>query len=117
MFSLPEEWRRTLSWGQRHRLLVMRLTLLLTLTLLIALVGTVAVYFLERHVPGTEIRTVFDSFYFAMVQLLTVSSSLKNPLSTGARILNILFEMWGVLFVAGTAGSVATFFLSDDDGT
>ena len=48
------------------------------------------------------------------VQLLTVSSSLKNPLTTGGRVLNILFEIWGVLFVAGVTGAFATFFLSDD---
>ena len=114
VFSLPEEWRRSLSWQQRHRVLVARLTFLLTLTFLIALVGTVAIYFLERHARGTEINTVFDAFYFTAVQLLTVSSSLKNPLNTGGRILNILFEIWGVLFVGGTAGALATFFLSDD---
>jgi hypothetical protein len=50
------------------------------------------------------------------VQLLTGSSSLTNPLSAGGRIVNILFEIWGVIFVAGTAGALATFFLSDDDG-
>jgi hypothetical protein len=113
---LPHEWRRILSWQQRHRLLVARFTFLLTLTFLVGLVGSVAIYFLERHASGTEVKTAFDAFYFTTVQLLTVSSSLKNPLSTGGRILNVLFEIWGVIFVAGTAGSVATFFLSDDGG-
>ncbi|HEX2434765.1 MAG TPA: hypothetical protein VHI55_12530, partial [Gaiellaceae bacterium] len=78
MFSLPQEWRRTFfSWQQRHRLLVARFTFLVAITSLVALVGTVAIYFLERHAPGTEIKTVFDAFYFTTVQLLTVSSSLK----------------------------------------
>jgi hypothetical protein len=31
------------------------------------------------------------------------------------RVLNILFEIWGVLFVAGTTGALASFFLSEDD--
>jgi hypothetical protein len=115
VFSLPQEWRRTFfSWQQRHRLLVARFTFLVAITSLVALVGTVAIYFLERHAPGTEIKTVFDAFYFTTVQLLTVSSSLKNPLTAGGRILNILFEIWGVLFVAGVTGAFATFFLSDD---
>ena len=114
MFSLPQEWRRILSWQQRHRLLAARITFLVALTSLVAFVGTVAIYFLERHAPGTEIKTVFDAFYFTTVQLLTVSSSLKNPLTTGGRVLNILLEIWGVLFVAGTTGAMATFFLSDD---
>jgi ion channel len=102
------------SWKQRHRLLVARFTFLAALTSLVALVGTIAIYFLERHAPGTQIKTVFDAFYFTTVQLLTVSSSLRNPLTTGGRVLNILFEIWGVMFVAGTTGAVATFFLSED---
>jgi hypothetical protein len=116
VFSLPQEWRRSIAWQQRHRALVARLTFLLTLTFLFSLVGTVGIYFLERHARGTEINTLFDAFYSTAVQLLTVSSSLRNPLATGGRILNILFEIWGVLVVGGTAGAVATFFLSDDDG-
>ena len=114
MFSLPHEWRRLLSWQQRHRLLVARLTFLVALTCLVALVGTVATYFLERHDPDTEIETLFDAFYFTMVQLLTVSSSLKNPVTTGGRVLKILLEIWGVLFVAGATGAMASFFLTDD---
>jgi Ion channel len=115
VFSLPQEWRRIFTWQQRHRLLVARLTFLLILTFLFALVGAVAVYFLERDAPNTEIKTVFDAFYFTTVQLLTVSSSLKNPLSTGGRVLNILFEIWGVIFVAGAAGAGATFFLTENE--
>ncbi|HET8873831.1 MAG TPA: ion channel [Gaiellaceae bacterium] len=114
MFSLPQEWRRILTWGQRHRLLVARFTFIVALTSFVALVGTVAIYFLERRARGTEITTVFDAFYFTTVQLLTVSSSLKNPLTTGGRVLNILLEIWGVLFVAGATGALAAFFLSED---
>ena len=44
---------------------------------------------------------------------MTVSSSLKNPVTTGGRILNILLEIWGVLFVAATTGAFASLFLSD----
>jgi Ion channel len=115
VFSVPAEWRRILGWQERRRLLLARLGFLIAATLLIALVGTVAVYFLERHAPGTEIRSPWDAFFFTTVQLLTVSSSLKNPIATGGRIVNIAFESWGVIFVAGTADSAATFFLSDDD--
>ena len=68
MFSLPQEWRRTFfSWQQRHRLLVARFTFLVASTSLVALVGTAAIYFLERHAPGTEIKTVFDALYFTTV--------------------------------------------------
>jgi hypothetical protein len=115
LFSLPEEWRRILSWPACHRLLAARLTFLLAVTLGIALLGSVAVYFLERHARQTEVTTVWDAFYFTTVQILTVSSSLKNPISSGGRVVNILLEFWGVIFVAGMTGSVVSFFLTQDD--
>src|SRR5215472_18960828 len=90
VFSFPQEWRRMLSWQQRHRVLASRLSLLFGLTALVAVIGTVATYFLERHAPETEVRTVFDAFYFTTTQLVTVSSSLKNPVTTAGRVLNIL---------------------------
>ena len=81
---------------------------------MLALVGTVAIYFLERSARGTEITTVFDAFYFTTVQLLTVSSSLRTPLTTGGRVLNILLEIWALFVVTGVAGSFAAFFASAD---
>jgi voltage-gated potassium channel len=109
--TVPEEWGRILRWGNRHRLLLERLGLLWLLTLVVGCAGAIGIYFLERNAPGTEITSYFDAFYFTMVQLLTVSSSLKNPLTTGGRVLNLVFEFWGVLFVAGSAGALVTFFL------
>ena len=102
-----------LTWQERHRVLVSRLSLLFGLTAVVALVGTVATYFLERHAPETEVKSVFDAFYFTTTQLVTVSSSLKNPVTTAGRVLNILPEIWGVLFVAATTGAFASFFLSE----
>ena len=104
-----------LTWQQRHRVLVSRLTLLFAATFVVTVIGTVATYFLERHAPETEVKTVFDAFYFTTTQLVTVSSSLKNPVTTAGRVLNILLEIWGVLFVAATTGAFASFFLSSGD--
>jgi hypothetical protein len=115
MNTLGSEWRRMLSWEDRHRVLLARLSILVFLTLLIDAIGTVVFYFLERDAAGSEVTTLFDAFFFTTVQLLTVSSQLKNPLTTGGRIVDLLFELWAVIIVAGTAGSMATFFLSGDD--
>jgi hypothetical protein len=46
--------------------------------------------------------------------VLTVSSSLANPVTPLGRIVDLLLELWGVLAVAGTAGAVATFFFTSD---
>jgi hypothetical protein len=116
VLSLPQEWRRSLSWQGRHRVLVARLTLLLTLNFLIALIGTVAIYFLERHAPGTEINTVFDAFYFTAVQLLTRLLSAEESAEHRRAHPEHPVRDLGVPFVGGTAGALVTFFLSDDDG-
>jgi hypothetical protein len=43
------------------------------------------------------------------VQLLTVSSQLKNPVTTAGRVLDMFLEFWAVLVVAGSAGALANF--------
>jgi hypothetical protein len=48
------------------------------------------------------------------VQLLTVSSQIKNPLTPTGRLIDVALELWAVVVVAGSAGAVATFFQSCD---
>lgn len=111
---IGEELSRLGTWEERHRRLFARLLLVLLLTVVLDVVGTVAVYFLERHVKGGDIHNLFDAFFFTTVQLLTVSSQIKNPLTTGGRVVDILLEIWAVIVVAGSAGAIATFFQSAD---
>ena len=99
-----------LNWEKRHQTLLTRLGIVLGATLALDLVGTIAIYYLERHVKHGEIHTVFDAFFFTTVQLLTVSSQIKNPLTVGGRILDIFLELWAVVVVAGSAGAIAAFF-------
>ena len=42
------------------------------------------------------------------MQLLTVSSQIKNPLTAGGRIVDVVLEVWAVIVVAGSAGAIAT---------
>ncbi len=111
---LSAELSRLLRWGERHRRLVSRLALVLVLTLVVDAFGSLAVYFLERHAPGGDIHSPFDAFFFTTVQLLTVSSQIRNPLTVGGRIVDIFLEVWAVIVVAGSAGAVASFFGSAD---
>jgi hypothetical protein len=87
-----------------------RLLIVWGATVVVAMAGAVAIYFFERHQPGTQIHSFGDSLFWTSAQLLTVSSQLRNPISTGARILDIFFEMWAISVVAVLAGSVGTFF-------
>ena len=113
---MHEELRQLTTWSGRHRRLLGRLLLVLFLTLVVDLAATVAIYFLERNVAGGDISTLWDAFFFSTVQLLTVSSQIRNPLTVGGRIVDIVLEVWAVLIVAGSAGAVASFFQSADRG-
>jgi hypothetical protein len=50
------------------------------------------------------------------VQLLTVSSQIKNPLTTPGRLVDIGLEVWSIFVVTAVAGSFASFFSSGDAG-
>ena len=101
---------RIFSWEVHHRRLLTRLAVVLSLTALVDLCGTVVVYFAERHAAGTEITSLGDALFFTTVQLLTVSSQLTNPLTTVGRVTDVVLEVWAVLVVAGSAGAMADFF-------
>ena len=88
--------------------------LLILATLAIDVIGTLLDYSFERHAKGTEVKTLFDSFFYTTVQLLTVSSSLKNPVTVAGRVVDMGLELWGVLAIAGSAGAIASFFQSGD---
>jgi hypothetical protein len=106
------EWKRLMTYEQRHAKLLGRLGLVVVLTAIVDLFGTVAIYFAERHADRTEITTLGDAFFFTTVQLLTVSSQLRNPFTTMGRAIDIVLEIWAVVVVAGAAGAMADFFHS-----
>ncbi len=103
-----------MRWEERHRILVGRLLLVLVLTAAIDVVGTVLEYFLERGVQGGDINSFGDAAFFTTVQLLTVSSQIRNPLTASGRIVDVLLEVWAVIVVAGSAGAIASFFQTAD---
>jgi hypothetical protein len=110
MNMVTAELDRIMSWEERHRRLVARLLIVLLSTLVVDALGTVAIYFSERHAHGTEIKTIGDAAFFTSVQLLTVSSQIPNPFTTTGRVVDVLLEVWAVVVVAGSAGAIATFF-------
>ena len=105
-----EEMKRLTSWEERHRRLLARLTIVVLATIVIDSIGSVLVYFLERGAQGTEISTFGDALFFTTVQLLTVSSQIRNPLTPWGRVVDIVLEVWAVIVVAGSAGAMAAFF-------
>jgi hypothetical protein len=101
--------RQLMNWEDRHRQLTKRLAIVLALTALIDAAGTVATYALEKG-PHGDIHSFGDALFFTTVQLLTVSSQIKNPLTPWGRVVDVLLEIWAVVVVAGSAGAIADFF-------
>ncbi len=111
---LTEEIRRLMTWEERHRRLVARLLIVLLGTLLLDAVGTVCIYLLERNAAGTDVHTIGQALFFSTVQLLTVSSQLRNPVTPLGRVVDVGLQLWAVVVVAGSAGAIAAFFQTAD---
>jgi hypothetical protein len=87
-----------------------RVIAIVTITLIVDLIASVAILFLERHAANTEITNFGDSIFWVTTQLLTVSSQLHNPITPAARLIDILLEAISISVVATLAGSFAAFF-------
>jgi hypothetical protein len=93
-----------------HELLRSRLVFLFVATLILDAVASVLIFLFERHASGTEITNLGDSVFWTSTQLLTVSSQLRNPISTPARVLDIFLQAYAISAVAFLAGSFGAFF-------
>jgi hypothetical protein len=114
---IREELQRFWTWEERHRRLVARLVLLFLLpTAVIDGVGTLAMYHLEQNASGTQIHSLYDSWFFTTTQLLTVSSQIQNPVTDAGRLVDVFLELWAVFAIGGAGGAFASFFMTSDKG-
>ena len=111
---IREELKRLGTWSERHRRLLARLLVALALTLAVDLVGAIGVWLVERHAKATDVHTYGEALFFSTAQVLTVSSSMKNPLTVPGRVFDVLLEIWAVFVITAVAGSFASFFHTGD---
>lgn len=109
-----EEISRLFAVGERHRRLGARLALALILTGLVFVLGTLLIWGSETGKKGGQINDLGDAAFFTAVQLLTVSSSLPNPVTGAGKIVDVILEAWSLFVVTAVAGSFASFFGSGD---
>jgi hypothetical protein len=103
-----EELTRLLTWSERHRRLLARIAIAFSLSVVVDLACAAAMWSLESGHAGSQIRGFGSAVFFATVQILTVSSSFKNPVT------GVLLEFWAIFVVTAVAGSFASFFGSGD---
>ena len=113
---IREELARLFKREERHRRLFARLLLAFASTVIVFTVGTILVWAIEGGQKGGDIHGVGDAAFFTAVQLLTVSSSAKNPLTSSGKIVDVALEIWAIFVITAVAGSFATFFTSGDSG-
>jgi hypothetical protein len=111
---IREELTRLFTWQERHRRLAARLIIALALTLVVLAAGSVLIWIFESGQKGGDIHGFGDAVFFTAVQLLTVSSSLTNPVTTAGKVVDVVLEMWAIFVVTAIAGSFASFFSSGD---
>jgi hypothetical protein len=93
-----------------HRDLRDRILLVLFATLIADVVGSLVVYGFEHGASGSEIATLGDGVFWTSCQLLTVSSQMTVPVSTGGRIVDVFLELYAITVVTTLAGSWGAFF-------
>ena len=103
-----------LHWEERHRRLVARLMLVVLLSLVVDAIGTLLIWATESGVKAGDVHGIGDAAFFTTVQLLTVSSQIRNPLTAAGKVVDIGLELWAVIVVAGSAGAIAAFFQGGD---
>jgi hypothetical protein len=111
---IREELSRLFTVGERHRRLFARLLLAFGLSVVVFIVGTVLIWIFESGRKGGDIHGIGDAAFFCSVQLLTVSSSMTNPLTPAGKVIDVVLEAWAIFVVTAVAGSFATFFGSGD---
>jgi len=97
-----------------HRRFRDHLTVIALATVGVDLTCAVLAYFLERHAVQTEITTLGSAFFWTSTQLLTVSSSIKDPISFGGRALDIFMEAYAITVIATLAGATGSFIQKRD---
>ena len=95
-----------------HNALRRRLCEALILVGIVDALGTLLMWLFEDGVSRGAIDNLWDAFFFSTVQLLTVSSQMPNPVTTGGRIVDIVLEVTALCLVSGVAGVFASFFLN-----
>jgi hypothetical protein len=111
---LTQELRRLLTIEERHRRLFARLVLAFSLSLVVFVIGTALIWLFENGKKGGDIHGLGDAAFFTAVQLLSVSSSMQNPVTSAGRILDVVLEAWAIFVITAVGGSFATFFSTGD---
>ncbi len=75
------------------------------------LVCAVLAFLFEHHQTQTQIQSFGSALFWTTTQLLTVSSSIQNPISFPARVLDVVMELYAITVIASLAGALGAFLV------
>jgi voltage-gated potassium channel len=78
---------------------------------LLVLNGAIAVYFYERHAPGSNIRTLGEAVWWALVTVTTVGYGDYYPVTPLGRIAAVVIMAVGLVTLAVITAQVASSFV------
>ncbi len=90
-----------------------RLQYVLAVVAAVTLLSGAGVYYLERGVPGANLRTFGDGLWFAAGIITTVGTELY-PVTAEGRVLAVIGMVFGVSVFGYLAGSLASLFVHSD---
>lgn len=94
-----------------HRHLRDRVATIVLVSTVVDVVCSVLALLAEGHAKGGDIDSFGSALFWTSTQLLTVSSSMADPVTTGGRVLDVFLEIYAVTVVAGLAGALGAFMV------
>ena len=68
-------------------------------------------FLFEHDQKQTQIKTLGSALFWTSTQMLTVSSSLQNPISFAGRVLDVVMEIYAITIIGSMAGALGAFLL------
>lgn len=93
-----------------------KLQYVLAVVVVVTLLGAAGIFFLERSMPGANIRTYGDALWWSAGTVATVGSELY-PVSAEGRVLAVVIMVFGVSVFGYIAGSLASLFIHVDQAS
>jgi hypothetical protein len=110
--ELAGEVRDVLRAGTpTHGRLRDRLVAIAVATIGFDLVCAVLAFLFEHHQKQTQIESFGSALFWTSTQLLTVSSSIQNPISFPGRVLDVVMEIYAITVIATLAGALGAFLI------
>jgi hypothetical protein len=94
-----------------HRRLRDQLVAISLATVGFDVVCAVLAFVFEHHQKQTQIESLGSALFWTTTQLLTVSSSIQNPISFPARVLDIVMEVYAITVIGALAGALGAFLV------